>query len=288
MYSSHCFCCRFLACYIDSEFLVQLSLPLPPSTASCLQGRRLLSLTSCCNLAWLPAIQTFQPFNQLNLTQLRQLKLIGKNIDLMNHPSLGLSLSPTYHSSLSHLLSSSPSLQKLEILTDSTQQSMEAAKRIKLLVNLEELVLHGIGHFNNSATYPIDVNMSNLIIEQVLENKRISVLKLVKFEVSEYHFFNKLNIRSHSLRELAILQSKVIKLGDIELPELRILETDISTYVFDFYINNEMKATVESSCPKLETWNGRDLASLARESGTGTWAGQLRFEATSSSHIWSQ
>ena len=270
---------------------MHLSLPLPPSTASCLQGRRLLSLTSCCNLAWLPAIQTFQPFNQLNLTQLRQLKLIGKNIELMNHPSLGLSLSPTYHRSLSHLLSllsSSSSLQKLEILTDSTQQSMEAAKRIKLLVNLEELVLHGIGHFNNSATYPIDVNMSNLIIEQALENKRITVLKLVKFEVSEYHFFNKLNIKSPSLRELAILQSKVIKLGDIELPELRILETDISTYVFDFYINNEMKATVESACPKLETWNGRDLASLARESGTGSWAGQLRFEATSSSHIWSQ
>ena len=174
----------FLSDYINRHYLLRLSLPLPPGVSEKLENRKVLALTSCCNLAWLPGIHTFEPFNQLDLTKLRELKLIGKNLNIYAYPH---ELSQEYHNSLQYLLetvSKTAPLKKLEILTDSTNCSVQTAVMIKRLVNLDELVLHGIGHFNNSATYDVDVKKANPVIHGALLNKSISVLRLVKFQVN--------------------------------------------------------------------------------------------------------
>ena len=176
----------FLSSFFSNNYILRVSLPLPSELCRKLANRKVLALTSCCNLNWLPEIHSMEPFNQLNLTNLRELKLIGKNID-----DVYLCLSPTYHMSLQHLikaLANANSLKKLEILTDSTKFSVDTAKMMVKLHNLEELVLHNIGHFHNSASesYRVDVEIANLIIKNSLLNKRISVLHLVKFELEKH------------------------------------------------------------------------------------------------------
>ena len=272
----------FLSNYIDQQYLLRMSLPLPPGISEKLGHRKVLALTSCCNLAWLPDIHIFQPFNQLNLTKLRELKLIGKNLNVHAH----LELSQAYHTSLQHLLESlskTATLRKLEILTDSTSHSIDTALMIKKLVNLEELVLHGIGHFNdtdNSVRYQVDVEIANLIIQRALLNTTISVLHLIKFNVSESHNeldeSNILVVHSQRLKQMSILECKVIKL-DLVLPSLTSLETEISTYIFDHYIDKQMKQMVETNCPLLRTWNGVDVKEVAKKAGAGNWAEHLTF-----------
>lgn len=269
--------------YIDTKLVVRLSLPLPQETASRLGGRRILALSSCCNLAWLPGIHTFGPFTQLNLTQLRELKLTGKNLDLMIE--MEKCLSSTYHHSLSYILnhlSKTSTLQKLEILTDSTDKTLETAKLIKNLVNLEELVLHGIGHFNNTASYSIDTNMANRVIVEAMLNTRIRTLKLVKFETGEFPR-NELFLKSDTLKELAILESKVTKIRALDLPSLITLETDISSITFDMAISKrwfkDLKRLVFKSCPKLETWNSQDLLKLSKKAGGGKWIEELKLNS---------
>ena len=120
-------------------------------------------------------------------------------------------LSPAYHMSLQHLIKALANvnpLKKLEILTDSTKFSVDTAKMMVKLHNLEEVVLHNIGHFHNSASesYRVDVEIANLIIKNSLLNKRISVLHLVKFELEKHA--DKLVIHSDNLKQLHILQCK--------------------------------------------------------------------------------
>ena len=268
----------FFSNHIDHNYLLRLSLPLPPGMLRKLANRKVLALTSCCNLAWLPGIHTFQPFDQLNLTNIRELKLIGKNLDLryMNTHQL----SQDYHKSLQHILkclsrSNISKLKRLEILTDSTSRSVDTALVMKKLVSLEELVLHGIGHFNNSAAYEVDVDTANLIIGNALLNKNISVLHLVKYDV-RILAKSSIVIHSDSLEQLSILDCKVIKL-DLKLPSLTSLETDISTYVFDHFVDEQMKQMVETNCPLLRTWNGVDVKEVAKKADSSSWAEHLTF-----------
>ena len=268
----------FFSNHIDHNYLLRLSLPLPPGMLRKLANRKVLALTSCCNLAWLPGIHTFQPFDQLNLTNIRELKLIGKNLDpcYMNTHQL----SQDYHKSLQHILkclsrSNISKLKRLEILTDSTSRSVDTALVMKKLVSLEELVLHGIGHFNTSATYDVDVDTANLIIGNALLNKNISVLHLVKYDV-RILAKSSIVIHSDSLEQLSILECKVIKL-DLKLPSLTSLETDISTYVFDHFVDEQMKQMVEANCPLLRTWNGVDVKEVAKKADSSSWAEHLTF-----------
>ena len=235
----------FLSSFIANNYILRVSLPLPSEMCRKLANRKVLALTSCCNLNWLPEIHTMKPFNQLNLTNLRELKLIGKNID-----DVYLCLSPTYHMSLQHLikaLANANSLKKLEILTDSTKFSVDTAKMMVKLHNLEELVLHGIGHFNSlQRSYHADVDVANLIIKNSLLNKRISVLHLVKFELERHA--DKLVIHSDNLKQLHVLQCKDFEKMDLVLPSLIHFETE-SIYLD--YLQLSMKKMVETNCPML-------------------------------------
>jgi len=266
----------FLSNYINRHYLLRLSLPLPPGLSEKLENRKVLALTSCCNLAWLPGIHTFQPFDQLNLTKLRELKLIGKNLNVHTND---LELSQVYHSSLQHLikslsLSKTATLKKLEILTDSTACSVDTAVMIKKLVNLEELVLHGIGYFNNSANYQTDAEMVNLIIQKALLNTAISVLHLVKFNV---YAQNTLVVHSDRLKQMFLSASKDMNM-DLVLPSLTTLETEIDCKLWDGdYINKQTKKMVEGNSPLLRTWNGVNVKDVAKKAGTSSWADHLMF-----------
>ena len=81
--------------------MLQLSLPVSAAVLENLVKRKVVSLSSCCNLTWLPGIDTFQPFNQLNLTNLRELKLIGKNCDwIISTLDIYPNLCQVYHNSV--------------------------------------------------------------------------------------------------------------------------------------------------------------------------------------------
>jgi len=266
----------FLSNYINNHYLLQLCLPLPPGISERLGNRKVLALTSCCNLVWLPGIQTFQPFNQLNLTNLRELKLIGKNL---NVHAMHLELSQVYHTSLQHLLKSfskTVTLKKLEILTDSTTRSVDTAAMIKKLVNLDELVLHGIGHFSASASYRVEAKEANPIVREALLNKNISVLRLVKFEVRERS--GPLVVYSKTLKQLCVSECKVLTL-DLMLPALIALDTEPTDCMFkiDHYIDKKM---VETNCPLLCTWNGMNVKEVAKKAGASNWAEHLTFPET--------
>ena len=268
--------------YIDRNYLLQLSLPLPPDKLDNLGNRKVLALTSCCNLTWLPGINTFQPFNQLNLTRLREVKLIGKNADWRGtNISWYPQLSQVYHDSLQHLikiLSETAMLRKLEILTDLTKRSLDTAETIVKLVNLEELVLHGIYHFSNGdGTQPAHAETTNLMIQKALWNKNVSKLTLDRFEILPDE---PLIVKSDALKELSVLRCKHTQM-DLFLPALTSLETDIGMP----YDHDGMKKMVEAGCPLLLTWNGVNVKEVARQAGSKTWAEHLilpEFEDSSS------
>ena len=268
----------FFSNYINQHYLMlRLSLPLPPELSEKLENRKVLALTSCCNLAWLPGIHTFQPFKQLNLTKLRELKLIGKN---MNVHARDLELSQVYHSSLQHLikslsLSKTATLRKLEILTDSTACSVDTAVMIKKLVNLEELVLHGISYFGTD--FGTDAEMVNLIIQKALLNPTISVLHLVRFNV---HDSKTLVVHSDRLKQMFLTASMDMNM-DLVLPSLTSLETEIVKRKLMFrggdYITKQTKKMVEENSPLLQTWNGVNVKDVAKKAGARSWAEHLTF-----------
>ena len=265
----------FLCNYIDRNYLLRLSLPIPLDTLDNLRNRKVLALTSCCNLTWLPGIHTFQPFSQLNLTNLREVKLIGKNCAWVSR-TFYPELSQVYHDSLQHLikiLSETAMLRKLEILTDITRRSLDTAETISKLVNLEELVLHGIYHFSNGeGTQPVPADTPNLIIQNALLNKNVSKLTLDRFEID---FDEPLIVKSDVLKELSVLRCKSTQL-DLLLPSLTSLETDISLYFDpDGSLKMRMKRMVEAGCPLLHSWNGVNVNEVAKEAGSNTWADHL-------------
>ena len=132
----------------------------------------------------------------------------------------------------------------------------------------------------------MDVVTANLIIENVLKNKSVSTLHLVKYLINEYGDLDAqghalpLRVSSGTLKQLSFLECKVIIL-DLDLPALTSLETDISTYVFDHYIDMPMKRMVETKCPMLQTWNGVNLKELAVKVGSNSWAEHLSFPQNS-------
>ena len=190
-------------------------------------------------------------------------------------------LSPAYHTSLQHLIKALANvnpLKKLEILTDSTKFSVDTAKMMVKLHNLEELVLHNIGHFHNSASesYRVDVEIANLIIKNSLLNKRISVLRLVKFE--QHENTDKLVIHSDNLKQLHVLQCKDFEKMDLVLPSLIHFETE-SIYLdyLDLDIYKLMKKMLDANCPMLQTWNGVNVKELAEKVGKNSWAEHITF-----------
>ena len=268
----------FLSNYIDRHYLLRLSLPLPPETSEKLGNRKVLALTSCCNLAGLPGIHTFQPFNQLNLTNLRELKLIG-NSNLHRITSeiyYKLEVSEVYHNSLQFLLKSfskTATLKKLEILTDSTTCSVNTAGMITGLVNLEELMLHNDDCYRWKA---------NTIIRKTLLNKNISVLNLVGFGDGNPSKSNEpLVVHSETLTQLRVSGGEKRGMGlvarlDLVLPSLTILETELplpSSEVDNFFD----RKMVETNCPLLCTWNGVDVKDVAKKAGASNWAEHLTF-----------
>ena len=199
--------------YIDRNYVLQLSLPVSAAVLENLVNRKVVSLSSCCNLTWLPGIDTFQPFNQLNLTNLRELKLIGKNCDwILSTLDIYPNLSQVYHNSVQHLIRKlSGTLRKLEILTDLTERSLDTAESLAgNLVNLEELVMHGIYHFSDGlGGQPMPADTLNLIIQKALLNNTISKLTLERFDI----FCDEtLIIKSDNLKELSVLKSKTTSL----------------------------------------------------------------------------
>ena len=255
--------------YIDRNYVLQLSLPVSAAVLENLVNRKVVSLSSCCNLTWLPGIDTFQPFNQLNLTNLRELKLTGKNCDWRTS-TFYPNLSQVYHNSVQHLIRKlGGTLRKLEILTDLTERSLDTAESLAgNLVNLEELVMHGIYHFcDGLGGQPMPADTLNLIIQKALQNNTISKLTLERFDIVSDET---LIIKSDNLKELSVLKSKSSPM-DLNLPSLTSLETDLGlVWDIDGSFERELKNRVEAGCISLQTWNGVNLQEVSRP-----WADHL-------------
>ena len=140
----------------------------------------MLSLSSSCNVHSLPGVVTLQPFASLNLNKLKELSLTGKN-HVWNKQYL---LSDQYKQVLGHLISTldRPSLNRLEFLTDESMACVDLLEGLPTFGNLSEVVVHGIGYFNPCASYHMDKEIAQKIINKVLANTSIKILRLKSFQ----------------------------------------------------------------------------------------------------------
>ena len=188
----------------------------------------MLSLTSSCNVHSLPGVVTLQPFASLNLNKLKELSLTGKN-HVWNKQYL---LSDQYKQVLGHLISTldRPSLNRLEFLTDESMACVDLLEGLPTFGNLSEVVVHGIGYFNPCASYHMDKEIAQKIINKVLANTSIKILRLksfqtinrcVVFEVTYCSGRNATDIflpQSPSLEQLEAELGRSFQIGLLNLP----------------------------------------------------------------------
>jgi len=269
-------CCtnQFFSEFISSHYTT--SVTLPGSTPKQLSSL-VLSLTISCNVSQLPSIQSYDPFKQLNLCKLKQLQLTGNN-HIWNKQYL---LSQNYKTWLEFLLSSlnKISIQRLEFLTDESNRCADILRSVSSFHNLTEVILHGIGYFNPTASYHMDKDVAQKIINSVLTNNRIKILRLKSFQT-----LNRcLIIESECLEELYVDFGKNFEIGLLYLPNVRIIQMEKSMYFGCFYHaqNGELKKIVAQGCPKLKNFNTIDLSRLSRKSESNHWIDQLQLFSAS-------
>ena len=260
---------KFFSDFISSHYTTSVILPGSPPP---LPSSFVLSLSMCSNVSQLPDIQSYHHFQKLNLKKLKQLQLTGKN-HIWNKQYL---LSDKYKSWLEYLLNSlnKLSIQKLEFLTDESKRCVDIVKNVTNFHNLTEVTMHGIGYFNPTASYHMDKDIAQKIINSVLMNNRIKILRLKSFQT-----LNRcLVIESESLEELYVDFGKNFEIGLLYLPNVRIISMETSVWLGCFYHaqNGELKKIVAQGCPKLENFNTIDLLSLSRKSESNHWLDQLR------------
>jgi len=265
---------QFLSTFISSHYTTSVILPGPPPR---LPNSLVLSLSMSCNISQLPDIQSYHHFKMLNLKKLKQLHLTGNN-HIWNKQYL---LSDKYKSLLEYLLNSlnNVSIQKLEFLTDESKRCVDIVQTLSKFHNLTEVTLHGIGYFNPIASYHMDKDVAQKIINSVLINKRIQILRLKSFQT-----LNRcLVIESECLEELYVEFGKHFELGLLYLPNVRIISMETSMWFGCFYHaqNGELKKIVAQGCPKLEKFNTIDLLSLASKSESNHWLDQLKIFSAS-------
>ena len=190
--------------------------------------KQVLSLLSSCNIHSLPNVATLQPFASLNLSKLKELSLTGKN-HVWNKQYL---LSDQYKQVLHFLLSTldRPSLNRLEFLTDESLACVDLLEGLSTFANLNEVVVHGIGYFNPCASYHMDKEIAQKIINKVLANTNIKVLRLkslqtinrcVVFEV-KYQLLRMAKLifffQSPSLEQLEAELGRSFQIGLLNLP----------------------------------------------------------------------
>lgn len=263
---------KFLNSLLNSCFLLFLQLPVAEGHEALSRNKHVLRLTSTCNVYSLPNIENFSPFNSLNLSKLKELSLTGNN-HVWNTQYL---LSDQYKRVLKFLMSSLSrlSIKRLEFLTDESRESVEMMNGFESFNNLQEVVVHGIGYFNACASYHMDKEIAQQIINKVLSNTSLKVLRLKSFQT-----INRCVVfESPSLESLEAELGKSYEVGLLTLPRVRNISIDCSMWYGCFYHaqNGQLKKIVNFGCPSLESFNGIDLAALAQRSTEGHWMDELR------------
>jgi hypothetical protein len=152
-------------------------------------------------------------------------------------------------------------LLKLELLTDGTEELLDILELVKKFPNLKELTLHGIGYFNQSASYFNQPKKVQKIIDQVLTSKSIKKLSLQTFTTLNKY----IKIKSESLEELRIEFGKNFDLSVLDLPNLRKFYNDNpydSVYSRMEAGMGKIKNVIANGCPKLEWFNEDNLKDL--------------------------
>merc|ERR1719187_1294540 len=263
---------KLLHSFLNSCFIVVLQFPVPPALQEAVRTKQVLRLLSSCNLHSIPSVATLQPFASLNLTKLKELSLTGKN-HVWNKQYL---LSDLYKQTLHFLLSTldRTSLNSLEFLTDESLACVDLLEGLASYTNLSEVVVHGIGYFNPCASYHMDKEIAQKIINKVLANTNIKVLCLKSFQT-----INRCVVfESPSLERLEAELGRSFQIGFLNLPRSKEIRIDTSMWYGCFYHaqNGELKRIVNHGCPSLETFNGIDLSLLASQSKDDHWLNQLR------------
>jgi len=263
---------KLLHSFLNSCFIVVLQFPVPPALQEAVRTKQVLRLLSSCNLHSIPSVATLQPFASLNLTKLKELSLTGKN-HVWNKQYL---LSDQYKQALHFLLSTldRTSLNRLEFLTDESLACVDLLEGLASYTNLSEVVVHGIGYFNPCASYHMDKEIAQKIINKVLANTNIKVLCLKSFQT-----INRCVVfESPSLERLEAELGRSFQIGFLNLPRSKEIRIDTSMWYGCFYHaqNGELKRIVNHGCPSLETFNGIDLSLLASQSKDDHWLNQLR------------
>eukprot|EP00092_Neocalanus_flemingeri_P030160 GFUD01032738.1.p1 GENE.GFUD01032738.1~~GFUD01032738.1.p1 ORF type:complete len:375 (+),score=58.48 GFUD01032738.1:44-1168(+) len=243
--------------FINHTYVPLLVLPFPTDAFQLIQQKRVLQLTSCCNLSWIPGIRDLEPFKSLNLNFLRELKLVGQNYDWYNQ-----TLSKDYIVSLEFLLQSlnKSSLHRLEILTDGTSDYLHLLNMLKAFKNLQELNLHG---FRNSFTVDYDgvwKNSIKNILECVLANTTVKRLNLTNFQ--PFSMEKGFVIESDTLEEL-VIECKEFPIEKLKLPQMKVLTIDAMFWPMGN--KQEFTKKVFDGCPKLKLFNNIDVDTIDKD-----------------------
>jgi len=263
---------KFLHSLLSSCFVFTVELSVNFHLNVINSKKRVLRLCFSCNLHNLPGIDKFEPMNSLNLSKLKDLCLTGNN-HIWKKQYL---LSEQYKHTLEFLLTTLDrvSIQRLEFLTDETHSFVSLLDSLHTFINLSEVILHGISYFNPCASYHMDKEIAQNIINQVLRNKRLKILRLKSFQtINRCVFFE-----SESLELLEAELGKSFEIGLLNLPSTKVIRMDTSMWYGCFYHaqNGELKNIVNHGCPRLQRFNGIDLECLAERSEDGHWLEQLK------------
>jgi len=265
---------KYLHSLLTSWFLPTLKIP---PTSSPTRKKRILRLISNGNVHHFPSIDTLDPFKSLNLSKLKELCFIGNN-HVWNKQYL---LSDQYKKALDFLLGSlnRVSIKRLEFLTDESLACVRLLENLSTFYNLDEVTVHGIGYFNPCASYHMDKEIAQKIINQVLRNPRLKILKLKSFQT-----INRcLVFESRSLEKLEAELGKSFEIGLLNLPRARFINIDTSMWYGCFYHaqNGELKKIVKHGCPSIERFNGIDLRGLDHDQATNwDWSNLLKEQYT--------
>lgn len=257
-----------LADFLNNAFVKLVVMPAKPSALEVISGRAVLRLNCCCNMRMLKNIEnmTFQ-FDCLNLNMLKQLKLIGSNHEFRRFK---YRLTDMYKNGLLSILSKvgKTGIKTLEFLTDGTQEFMDILKLVEQFPNLKEITLHGIGHFNPSASYFNEPRKVQKIITQTLANKNIKTFTLKNFNTKNKF----IKIESETLEELNIECGKSSDLAFLNLPNLKKFSHESmyrGLYSAQQSDHGKIKNIIATGCTNLEWFNDVNLKDIPE--GASGW-----------------
>eukprot|EP00088_Acartia_fossae_P040752 TRINITY_DN4247_c0_g1_i2.p1 TRINITY_DN4247_c0_g1~~TRINITY_DN4247_c0_g1_i2.p1 ORF type:complete len:418 (+),score=84.70 TRINITY_DN4247_c0_g1_i2:35-1288(+) len=260
---------------VDTEYYGHLMLPCKAGLLNTLTTPprlKVLRLTTnrCFRLLLNPKTGRL-PFNELNLTHLKELSLSGANYKQGVSHSFDYILKDEYISTLLEILQvvSADTLTRLEFNTENTTRMVtHVAPALRKFRRLQRLTLHGRSSDAPRATQP---HTGGQLLTVLANNTYATQLELKKYLLKES---NVLTLSCHWIRVLRVDLGKTGNMNLVDmrcLEELVLLSADFMTgcYCPRHHSHGSLVRNLAEASPNLRYCNYVDLKRLEMMSGTG-------------------